>query len=235
MLWCHFNTVMPGPAGLPSDAKALHHSGGLCARLAGRQEQQNTSFQEQRLTSLAWQQGPLSQPLGLFKVHVECSCLGPSVCLQDWTSCKGSLPDSRGYTCGLWMLLHSLAARLPEEGNSGVLWLTSVKGFIKSFFQCRWGTYMEAGRRFSAGWLGLGQAAGQLAWRLRWLRVAATLGLFGQGNAWVLVVGRLKTAGWVGGRECLRQLGLVWLQPLAYPDLCSLWLRGRRCKMEAMQ
>jgi hypothetical protein len=66
--------------------------------------------------------------------------------MQDWTSCQGSQPESRGYTCGLWMLLHSLAARLPEEGNSGALWLTSVKGFIKNFFQCRWGREREKRR-----------------------------------------------------------------------------------------
>lgn len=33
---------------------------------------------------------------------------------QDWHSCRGTRPDSRGYTCGLWQLFHVLASRLPE-------------------------------------------------------------------------------------------------------------------------
>lgn len=29
---------------------------------------------------------------------------------RQYYSCRGSTPATRGYTCGLWMLLHSLAA-----------------------------------------------------------------------------------------------------------------------------
>ena len=28
---------------------------------------------------------------------------------QVYYACRGSVPDTRGYTCGLWMLLHSLS------------------------------------------------------------------------------------------------------------------------------
>jgi hypothetical protein len=28
-----------------------------------------------------------------------------------WSACRGSTPDSRGFTCGLWMLFHATAAR----------------------------------------------------------------------------------------------------------------------------
>lgn len=55
---------------------------------------------------------------------------------QDWAGCRGPTADSRGYTCGLWQLLHSLAARLPEADNAGAVWLAAVRGFIKSYFQC---------------------------------------------------------------------------------------------------
>ena len=30
--------------------------------------------------------------------------------VQEWGSCRVSRENSRGYTCGLWLLLHSLAA-----------------------------------------------------------------------------------------------------------------------------
>lgn len=65
------------------------------------------------------------------------ACAAPWPSLQGWTSCKGSKSDSRGYSCGLWYLLHALAARMPEAGNSGAVWLAGVKGFIKHYFQCR--------------------------------------------------------------------------------------------------
>jgi thiol oxidase len=56
---------------------------------------------------------------------------------EGWSSCKGSSPDSRGYTCGLWQLFHSLAARLGENDSAaGATWLAAIKGFVKHFFQC---------------------------------------------------------------------------------------------------
>ena len=55
---------------------------------------------------------------------------------QAWRGCSGSAPDRRGYTCGLWQLFHTLAARLPDTPNSGAVWLAAVKGFVGSYFQC---------------------------------------------------------------------------------------------------
>jgi thiol oxidase len=56
---------------------------------------------------------------------------------QEWTGCKGSLPSSRGYTCALWQLFHTLGARLPEsDALSGARWMTAIRGFAKHFFQC---------------------------------------------------------------------------------------------------
>lgn len=55
-----------------------------------------------------------------------------------WISCQGSSKDSRGYTCGLWMLLHSLSVRMPEVSeNVGQEWLTVIKEFVQFFFQCK--------------------------------------------------------------------------------------------------
>lgn len=62
--------------------------------------------------------------------------VAPAGPLQEWQSCRGTRPDSRGYTCGLWQLFHTLASRLPETENAGAVWLAAVKGFVKSYFQC---------------------------------------------------------------------------------------------------
>ena len=55
---------------------------------------------------------------------------------QAWRSCAAPTPDRRGYTCGLWQLFHSLAARLDDSDNAGAVWLAAVKGFVGSYFQC---------------------------------------------------------------------------------------------------
>lgn len=56
--------------------------------------------------------------------------------MQDWRSCKGSQPGARGYTCGLWLLFHALASRLPDQPSVGAAWLATIKAFVKHFFQC---------------------------------------------------------------------------------------------------
>lgn len=54
---------------------------------------------------------------------------------QEWGSCKGSVPNARGYTCGLWMLFHSMAARVRGD-TGGALWMAAVRGFMAVYFQC---------------------------------------------------------------------------------------------------
>lgn len=49
------------------------------------------------------------------------------MCIQDWVQCKGSKAGRRGYTCGLWMLLHSLAANALPEASGGAFWMTAVR------------------------------------------------------------------------------------------------------------
>lgn len=57
---------------------------------------------------------------------------------RGWSHCKGSYKDSRGYTCGLWMLFHSLSVRMPDTSeNAGQEWLNTIKGFVQYFFQCK--------------------------------------------------------------------------------------------------
>ncbi|KAK9819339.1 hypothetical protein WJX74_007870 [Apatococcus lobatus] len=54
----------------------------------------------------------------------------------EWFMCRGSKAGSRGYTCGLWLLLHSLAARVEPASNGGAVWMAAIKGFVGRFFQC---------------------------------------------------------------------------------------------------
>ena len=49
-------------------------------------------------------------------------CLG-----QAWRSCNSTREGRRGYTCGLWQVLHSLAARAPSDDSGGAAWMHAVR------------------------------------------------------------------------------------------------------------
>ncbi|KAG5532286.1 hypothetical protein RHGRI_026799 [Rhododendron griersonianum] len=51
-----------------------------------------------------------------------------------WMFCRGSRNDTRGFSCGLWVLLHSLSVRV-EDGESQMAFSASCE-FIHSFFIC---------------------------------------------------------------------------------------------------
>ncbi|XP_010243772.1 PREDICTED: sulfhydryl oxidase 2-like isoform X2 [Nelumbo nucifera] len=51
-----------------------------------------------------------------------------------WIFCRGSKNDTRGFSCGLWILLHSLSVRL-EDGESHLAF-TAICDFIHNFFIC---------------------------------------------------------------------------------------------------
>ena len=64
---------------------------------------------------------------------------------RPYVSCVGSTPETRGYTCGLWMLFHSTSVRMPagrsaghdgHDDHDGAWWLGVVEGYIQHFFQC---------------------------------------------------------------------------------------------------
>ncbi|KAF5832771.1 hypothetical protein DUNSADRAFT_11229 [Dunaliella salina] len=61
---------------------------------------------------------------------------GPSDQLagNSWQSCKGSLPNTRGFTCGLWLLFHTSSTRLPDNG--GNIFVEGVRAFGNHFFMC---------------------------------------------------------------------------------------------------
>ncbi|CAN6875697.1 unnamed protein product [Brassica oleracea] len=48
--------------------------------------------------------------------------------------CRGSRNDSRGFSCGLWVLFHSLSVRI-EDGESQFAF-TAICDFVNNFFMC---------------------------------------------------------------------------------------------------
>ena len=53
-----------------------------------------------------------------------------------WTDCAGSVEGLRGYTCGVWMLLHALAVRAPTSGISNERFIEAIEGWVREFFPC---------------------------------------------------------------------------------------------------
>mmetsp|Transcript_66163 Transcript_66163/g.123480 ORF Transcript_66163/g.123480 Transcript_66163/m.123480 type:complete len:467 (+) Transcript_66163:79-1479(+) len=55
---------------------------------------------------------------------------------QGWSSCMGTLPGTRGFTCGLWSLMHTLAAR---DGSkfSPLQGFTTMRVALWHFFDCQ--------------------------------------------------------------------------------------------------
>ncbi|KAM0055801.1 putative thiol oxidase [Helianthus debilis subsp. tardiflorus] len=67
-------------------------------------------------------------PLGKFDV------CGKEVPRGYWMFCRGSKNETRGFSCGLWVLLHSLSVRV-EDGESQMAFTTTCD-FIHQFFIC---------------------------------------------------------------------------------------------------
>ncbi|KAK4487420.1 hypothetical protein RD792_005945 [Penstemon davidsonii] len=68
---------------------------------------------------------------GTFKNYHIC---GKDVPRGYWMFCRGSKNETRGFSCGLWVLLHSLSVRV-EDGESHTAF-TTICDFIHNFFIC---------------------------------------------------------------------------------------------------
>lgn len=51
-----------------------------------------------------------------------------------WSSCRGSNPNYRGYTCGLWMLFHTVLSNSPQSMAPKAL--RALHDYILRFFMC---------------------------------------------------------------------------------------------------
>uniref|UniRef100_A0A915A6K8 Sulfhydryl oxidase n=2 Tax=Parascaris univalens TaxID=6257 RepID=A0A915A6K8_PARUN len=61
---------------------------------------------------------------------------------EDWEHCKGSNPQFRGYTCGLWTTFHALTVQSYMDGRNDPSYkplppLHAVRGWVDQFFGCR--------------------------------------------------------------------------------------------------
>uniref|UniRef100_A0A7E4VGU2 Sulfhydryl oxidase n=1 Tax=Panagrellus redivivus TaxID=6233 RepID=A0A7E4VGU2_PANRE len=59
----------------------------------------------------------------------------------DWDHCKGSTPQYRGYTCGLWTTFHALTVSAYKTGQNDLTFrplpiLQSIRDYVLSFFGC---------------------------------------------------------------------------------------------------
>jgi len=52
-----------------------------------------------------------------------------------WGACRGSWPQKRGYTCGLWTLMHFLAANSSDATAANST--DTLRSMIQQFFNCR--------------------------------------------------------------------------------------------------
>lgn len=60
---------------------------------------------------------------------------------EQWDHCRGSLPEFRGYTCGLWTTFHALTVHsylksLNNSKTNGLVLLEAIQGWVDSFFGC---------------------------------------------------------------------------------------------------
>ncbi|XP_042377659.1 sulfhydryl oxidase 1-like [Zingiber officinale] len=51
-----------------------------------------------------------------------------------WIFCRGSIKGTRGFSCGLWVLFHSLSVRVGDEESN--LAFMAICDFIQNFFTC---------------------------------------------------------------------------------------------------
>ncbi|WOK93034.1 sulfhydryl oxidase 2-like isoform X2 [Canna indica] len=59
---------------------------------------------------------------------------GKDVPRHYWIFCRGSKNDTRGVSCGLWILFHSLSVRV-RDGESQLLFM-AICDFVQNFFVC---------------------------------------------------------------------------------------------------
>lgn len=53
-----------------------------------------------------------------------------------WVDCAASVEGLRGYTCGVWMLLHAMSVRVPASQLSNEDFIVAVRGWVEYFFPC---------------------------------------------------------------------------------------------------
>ncbi|KAH7298248.1 hypothetical protein KP509_25G033600 [Ceratopteris richardii] len=52
-----------------------------------------------------------------------------------WISCRGSRNETRGYSCGLWLLFHAISVRVEDRLSSAAF--RTICSFVDNFFTCK--------------------------------------------------------------------------------------------------
>ncbi|KAJ8498403.1 hypothetical protein OPV22_008955 [Ensete ventricosum] len=81
--------------------------------------------------SIGSEEAPILQEQDIFKSYSIC---GKEVPRHYWIFCRGSKNDTRGFSCGLWVLFHSLSVRVGDGESQSVF--TAICDFIQNFFVC---------------------------------------------------------------------------------------------------
>ncbi|XP_020592949.1 sulfhydryl oxidase 1-like isoform X2 [Phalaenopsis equestris] len=81
--------------------------------------------------SISPQNASRSYPRDVNKTFPIC---GKDVPRGYWIFCRGSSNETRGYSCGLWILLHSLSVRIGD--GEAQLTFTVIHDFVYNFFIC---------------------------------------------------------------------------------------------------
>ncbi|GAQ90771.1 hypothetical protein KFL_006820090 [Klebsormidium nitens] len=114
---------------------AEHHPSGRCrAGAASLVAQLDTVWPTAPLPGEADPADAADVQLAVLQQVAVCGAGVPHSQKGTWRSCQGSTADTRGYSCGLWQLFHSLAARL-DAGEGGAA-LAALRGFVDVGFQC---------------------------------------------------------------------------------------------------
>lgn len=59
---------------------------------------------------------------------------GVDYTVNEWTDCAGTKPNLRGFTCGVWQLLHALTVGIDPQRVH--VWITGIEAFGNHFFGC---------------------------------------------------------------------------------------------------
>ncbi|XP_068641026.1 sulfhydryl oxidase 2 isoform X1 [Aristolochia californica] len=108
-----------------------HHPSKRCRRGSAEILVNSDEFWPSNLLSETQQEVSPSPEKNMLKSFRIC---GKDVPRGYWIFCRGSKNDTRGFSCGLWVLLHSLSVRI-EDGESH-LTFTSICEFVQNFFIC---------------------------------------------------------------------------------------------------
>lgn len=78
-------------------------------------------------------EGVIQQPD--FKAFEDIHICGNHVPRGYWMFCRGSRNETRGYSCGLWLLLHAVSVRVEDRLASSTF--RTICSFIDNFFTCK--------------------------------------------------------------------------------------------------